>query len=383
MRNRKSKFIGHGQSINNNIEMLTKVGFKMAVNSPVSLGYRMPAEWEQHEATWISWPKDPETFPGSILKKVEDIYCEIVGALSSCEKVKILVNDKQSEHIVIKKLEARGVFNSNVLFYRIKSVDVWTRDYLPSFVLNSSLQKLGAIKWKFNAWGNKYTDLLKDDDTGLAVAKQAVKQTKGKVFRPNIVLEGGSIDVDGKGLLLTTEQCLLNKNRNPRYSKQKIEKILRDYLGVSTIIWLKNGIEGDDTDGHIDDFCRFVPKNKIVIAQESINPADQNYKILKENLHILEEWRNSAGHDFEIFTLTMPAPVISGGRRLPASYANFYIANKVVLLPVFGCRNDSDALGTLAQLFDNREIIAINATELIYGYGGIHCVTQQEPKVID
>lgn len=305
----------------------------------------------------------------------------MVRSLSTGEKVKILVNDAKKEEEVAKKLELKRALNSNVLFFRIKSVDVWTRDYLPSFVVNRSSGKLGAIKWQFNAWGNKYEDLLPDNNAGLKAAKQALKQTTGKLFTPKLNLEGGSIEVDGAGTVLTSEQCLLNPNRNPKLNKQKLEKALKDNLGVSCVVWLRNGIEGDDTDGHVDDFCRFAPDNRVLIAQEHLNPSDPNFKTLKENLHILQYSANAKGEPFELVTLPMPMPVAIPERRLPASHANFYIGNKVVLLPVFGNRSDADAIGTIAQVFDNREVIPIPSRELVYGYGGIHCVTQQEPKV--
>ncbi len=337
--------------------------------TPHELGYCMPAEWERHEATWLSWPKNPLTFPAPMLPAVEKTYCEIVRALSGSERVKILVDGDSIERSVADKLEKAGARMKNVLFSRIKSADVWIRDYGPTYLLNRKTRQKAAVKWTFNAWGNKYDDLLYDNKAGEQVA-----QSGGiPVFRPGIVLEGGSIDVNGAGCVLTTEQCLLNKNRNPELNKEQIEGYLREYLGIEKIFWLKSGIEGDDTDGHIDDFARFVSGNSILCAYGEGN--GNNSPVLKKNLEILEKT------EFEITKLPMPKPLIDQeeNRRLPASYANFYIGNKAVLLPSFGEERDKEAISILQGFFPGREIVPINSRELVYGYGGIHCITQQEP----
>ncbi len=340
------------------------------LKTPLELGYRMPAEWEEHESTWLSWPKNPLTFPKPMLPTVESVYCEIVRALSQGENVKILVEDERMGERVSRKLEGEGTLMKNVLFLKIKSADVWIRDYGPTFLLNKSGEK-AAIKWTFNAWGGKYDDLLYDNEAGEEVAKS----TKLRIFRPGIVLEGGSIEVNGTGAVLTTEQCLLNKNRNPSLSREEIEQYLRDYLNVNSIIWLKSGIEGDDTDGHIDDFARFVSKENILCAFGE--GKDDDSIVLKKNLEILEKT------DFEITKLPMPKPLLDPveNRHLPASYANFYLGNKAVLLPVFKDEKDKGAMGILQSFFPKREIVPIPAGELVYGYGGIHCITQQEPKL--
>ena len=332
------------------------------------LGYSMPAEWHKHEATWLSWPKDPDTFPPDIIEDVEDIYCQMIAALQQSEKVKILVNDITWEEKVCNKLEARGLTLKNVLFYHIKSIDVWIRDYAPIFVLNKKIKKKAAIKWIFNAWGGKYDDLLPDNKAGEQVAE------KLEIFKPNIILEGGSIDVNSAGTLLTTEQCLLNKNRNPQLTKAEIEKYLYDYLGVDKIIWLKEGIEGDDTDGHVDDITRFVNKNTVVSAVEN-NKSDANHKPLKENIEILKK----AG--LNVVELPMPSAIRIPERRLPASYTNFYIGNECILLPTFKDKNDDSAISILQECFPKRKIVPIYARDLVYGYGGIHCVTMQDPKI--
>lgn len=307
----------------------------------------MPAEWEEHGGTWLSWPKHKDSFPGKVLERVEDIYLQIIRTLQKYEKVFLLVNDIKNKLIPAE----------NVIFYNIKTVDIWTRDYAPIFVRNEK-GEAAAIKWVFNAWGNKYEDLLADNDAG----KKIAEASGVKVFYPDIVLEGGSIDTNGKGTLLTTEQCLLNKNRNPHLSKKQIEGYLRNYLGVEDIIWLKGEIPGDDTDGHIDNIVRFVNEDTIVYV------CKENQKLLKNK-------------KFNIIPLPIPGRVVSSkGIRLPASYANFYIANRVVLAPVFNDKNDKIAIKILQDLFKDREVIPIYCTPLLHGYGAIHCATQQQPR---
>ena len=345
--------------------------------TPSSLGFYMPAEWELHEATWISWPKNPETYPPSMIGKVEESYCKMVAALSQGEKVKILVDSDAEEGRVEKKLLSSGVSPNNIIFLRIPSSDVWMRDYGPTFLLNHKSGKKAAVRWVFNAWGEKYDDLMLDNGTGDEIAK-GLEENGTPIFRPGIVMEGGSIDSNGKGMLLTTEQCLLNRNRNPNLSKQELGQYLMDYLGVSTVIWLKNGIDGDDTDGHVDDFARFVGERKVICSREK-NKEDSNSAALEKAFEIL------AASGLETVELPMPKPIIDSeeNRRLPASYANFYIGNKCVLMPIFNDKSDSAAAEILQECFPKREIIPIEARELVYGYGGIHCVTQQEPKAKD
>ncbi|MCX8166741.1 MAG: agmatine deiminase family protein [Candidatus Micrarchaeota archaeon] len=347
--------------------------------------YRLPAEFEEHEATWLSFPKNELTFPSSIIRKVQKTYCEIISALSHYEKVRILVDDEKHEQEVERLLEVNSAYNSNVEFYRIKSQDVWTRDYLPIFLVSSEMDKLGIVKWVFNAWGNKYDDLIPDNISGIEVAR-SIYESKGsekaELFFPDMVLEGGSIDCDGKGILLTTEQCLLNKNRNPHLTKEEIEEKLKNYLNVQKIVWLRNGIVGDDTDGHVDDFCRFSEKC-ILIAHER-NWLDENNNILNQNLKLLTKFVESEELDYEIKNLPMPDPLYdTDNKRLPASYANFYVANKIVLLPVFDSKHDTTAIEILAQAFPTREIVMIKSKELVYGLGGIHCITMQQPKIND
>jgi len=345
--------------------------------TPADLGYRMPAEWRPHAATWLSWPKDPETWPDRV-PQVEEIFLQMMAALAPNEIVNLLVNDAEAEAAV----RARSVFPGaeNVRYHQIPTVDSWMRDYGPNFLINDKNQ-LAYNDWIFNAWGNKYEELKKDD----AIPARLESLLNVPRFTPGIVMEGGSIEVSGAGCVLTTEQCLLNPNRNPHLSRDEIEQYLKGYLGVEKILWLGEGIVGDDTDGHIDDIARFVAPNVIVCAVED-DPEDANYKLLQDNLKRLHTMTDAGGQSFEIVTLPMPGVV--GGTstdqrnldRLPASYANFYIANGVVLAPVFGHANDSRALESLQQLFPNRRVVGINCEPLVWGMGTIHCVTQQQPK---
>ncbi|MFN7088445.1 MAG: agmatine/peptidylarginine deiminase [Candidatus Paceibacteria bacterium] len=338
----------------------------------------MPAEWAKHDATWLAWPKNPNTFPPRILDKVESIYCQIISNLSYAEQVKVLVDDHNIEEKARKLLESSGYLESNVLFYKITSADVWIRDYGPIFLLNRKTGKKAGVKWSYNAYGNKYSDLLYDDTTG----EEVLKASGVKAFRPKMVLEGGSIEVDGKGTLLTTEQCLLNKNRNPKMTRNQIENKVKNFTGAESVVWLKGGIEGDDTDGHVDDFARFAPGNKILCCRSDFPGMDAN--VLKQNFSILQNAVDSDGQKFEIIHLPMPKPLINTEerRKLPASYANFYIGNKIILLPIFGDANDFRAIEIVSESFPDREVVPIMARELVYGYGGIHCVTQQEPAEI-
>jgi agmatine deiminase len=348
----------------------------MKGETPQAAGFRMPAEWAEHEATWLSWPKNPLTFPANIIGAVEDIYCRMVRALTQGEIVRILVNDYATEQRVARKLEAGGAVMNRVSLLRIPSSDVWIRDYGPTFLLHTDSGRRAAVKWHFNAWGGKYDDILCDDATGDLVAGTL----KGPVFRPDIVLEGGSIDVNGVGTVLTTEQCLLNPNRNPQLARAQIEQIVNRHIGTNCMIWLKSGIDGDDTDGHVDDFARFVSLGRVLCAWSESDRGD-NATVLRENFDILQSARDQSGNPFEVIRLPLPEPIRleEEDRWLPASYANFYIGNSAVLLPVFDDPMDREAVAILKSCFPDRVIEPIPATALVYGYGGIHCITQQEP----
>ena len=348
----------------------------MSKQTPAALGYRMPAEWHRHSATWLTWPKDPETWPGRV-SQVEEIFVQMMAALAPNERVNLLVDDGETEQNVRQRCAFSG--SENIRFYRIQTVDSWIRDYGPNFLLNDR-GELAYNDWLFNAWGNKYEELKKDN----SIPARLESLLNIPRFEPGIVMEGGSIEVNGAGCLLTTEQCLLNPNRNPRLDRAEIEQYLKDYLGVQKVVWLGDGIVGDDTDGHIDDIARFVSPTTIVCAVED-DPADANYKLLQDNLERLRYMTDAQGQAFEILTLPMPG-TISGKssitrdlERLPASYANFYIANGVVLAPVFGHANDARALETIRRVFPNRRVVGINCEPLVWGMGTIHCVTQQQP----
>ena len=352
--------------------------FESANKTPKELGFYMPAEWRSHSATWLSWPKDPETWPERV-PQVENIFLQMMAALAPHETVNLLVDDEETEQSVRARCTFAGV--ENIRFHRIATVDSWIRDYGPNFLV-SNHGELAFNDWIFNAWGNKYEELKQDD----SIPRRLETLLKARRFEPGIVMEGGSIEVNGAGCVLTTEQCLLNPNRNPQLGRAEIEGYLKDYLGVMKVLWLGEGIVGDDTDGHIDDIARFVAKDAIICAVED-DPTDANYELLQDNLKRLQKMTDTHGRPFEIVTLPMPG-VVGGAStdkrnldRLPASYANFYIANSVVLAPVFGHSNDVRALETLERVFPDRRVVGINCEPLVWGMGTIHCVTQQQPKV--
>jgi len=336
--------------------------------TPASLGYSMPAEWERHRATWLSWPKNPDTFPAEILPLVEASYVKIVKALASDEEVRIMVDDPKTEARVRSLIDA----NANVTFRRLRTVDVWVRDYGPIYVRGKGV---ALTKWIFNAWGNKYVDLKPDNEAGDRMAK-----SEGlPIFSPGMVLEGGSVDVNGRGCMLTTEQCLLNENRNPSLGKGAIQSSLMENLGVDKVIWLEKGIEGDDTDGHVDDIARFVGPRAVIAAAE-VSESDPNHGVLVENMRRLEEATDQDGHGLEIVGLLMPPRVESDWGRLPASHINFYIGNAVVLVPMFGGDSDRAAIEIVGRSFPEREIVGMDCRAIVHGLGTLHCVTQQVPQ---
>ena len=355
-----------------------------AVNvTPFLADYRMPAEWEPHLATYLVWPHNLDTWPGKF-ESVPPVFAQIAAALARFEPVRILVSEAELIPNVWEMIRAANLPDSPPLridrieMLPIATNDSWIRDYGPIFLNRLDADEGGpaqiAVDWRFNSWGEKYGAYDFDD----LVPRRLGECCGFQVFNADMVLEGGSIDVNGAGTLLTTESCLLNKNRNPSMSRREIEEQLRMYLGVERILWLGEGIAGDDTDGHVDDLARFAAPDTIVTVIEQ-DPADINYSPLQENLRRLRAMRNSEGAPFRIITLPMPAPLYWDGVRLPASYANFYIANGVVLMPSFGCPSDELAQTTLARLFPNRRIIAIPSIDLIWGLGAIHCLTQQHP----
>jgi len=335
----------------------------------------MPPEWAPHEATWLTWPKDPITWPDRV-EQAREAFAQMIEALTPHEKVNLLVDNEACEEEARKILKEKNILWGNLIFRRIPTVDSWIRDYGPIFVKDAQ-GEARILDFIFNAWGDKY-DALKKDDT---IPQKISPLLNIPLLEPGIVLEGGSIDVNGKGTILTTEQCLLNENRNPHLSKNQIEEYLSKYLGAKNILWLGEGIEGDDTDGHIDDITRFISEDTIVTAVEE-DPRDANFEPLQENLKKLRTLKDQDGKALRIVPLPMPGKLDreDGSGRLPASYANFYIANETVLVPVYRHKNDAVALDILQKLFPQRKVLGIECNDLIYGMGALHCLSQQQPK---
>ncbi len=354
--------------------------------TPGTLGYRMPAEWEPHEATWLAWPHNPEDWPGKF-QAIPWVYAEIVRLLAARERVHLLVEGARAQQRAEGILERAGANLEQVSFHLWPTDRGWTRDSGPIFVRNGE-GKIAITNWRFNAWA-KYSDWKLDDQLpgrvaellGLPEWQPAVELADG--FSQRLVLEGGSIDNNGAGILLTTEECLLSEvqERNPGVSRVQMERAFYDYLGVEKVVWLNRGIAGDDTHGHIDDIARFVAPTTIVAAVEP-DASDPNHAPLAENLSRLKAARTLDGRQFDLVELPMPRAVIFSGQRLPASYANFYIANDLVLVPTFHDPNDRIALNTLAEVFPDREVIGIHSIDLAWGLGTIHCMTQQQPTAL-
>jgi agmatine deiminase len=336
----------------------------------------MPAEWEPHEATWISWPhRDGISFPGSY-DKILPVLAKMVDALADSEPVCINVLDAGEENEVRGILAKYFARTAHVRFFHIPTNEPWCRDHGPVFLTRAQEPKLAVVDWDYNAWGWKYPPFDLDDEVPVHVANQL----KVPLFQPGMVLEGGSIDVNGSGTLLTTKSCLLNPNRNPDMTKAEIEGKLTAYLGVKKILWLGDGIEGDDTDGHVDDLTRFVNRTTVVTVIEE-DQDDPNYEPLQSNLAKLREMNIEDETPLEVHLLPMPSKIVREGQRLPASYANFYIANKVVLLPTFGDTCDAWAVSVLHTVFPDRKIVPIDCRQLIWGLGAFHCLTQQQPRI--
>jgi agmatine deiminase len=341
--------------------------------TPAALGYRMPAEWEPHAATWLSWPRrEGISFPDSF-DRVLPALRAMVEALIESEQV--CINICNGVHEAEARAVLYGLSMERVTFYRIPTNEPWCRDHGPIFLTRNADPRVAIVDWDYNAWGGKYPPCHLDE----VVPTRAGEFLHLPVFYPRMILEGGSIEVNGAGALLTTESCLLNPNRNPSLGRAEIEQHLRDYFGVQDILWLGEGIEGDDTDGHIDDLARFVSENTVVTAVEE-NREDKNYEPLQENLARLRQMKVEQG-EIEIVTFPMPKKIVREKQRLPASYANFYIANSCLLLPTFADPNDETALSILQKLFPDRRVIGIDCRELIWGLGTFHCLTQQQPAV--
>ncbi len=358
--------------------------------TPRAQGLRMPAEWAQHAATWIAWPHNPEDWPGKF-QPIPWVYGDIVRQLARVEDVEILVNDAAAEKRARNVLRRCRANLARVHFHPWPTDRVWLRDSGPIFLTAASAQAtvpLTLTNWKFNGWA-KYDNWRHDDQIPARVAKllELPAWTPEILLygrrRHRVVLEGGSIDANGAGALLTTEECLLSEvqQRNPGVTREQLERCFHDYLGVDDVIWLNRGIAGDDTHGHVDDIARFVDTHTIVAAVEP-NRADENHEPLAENLDRLRAARALEGKPYRVVELPLPSPVIFEGQRLPASYANFYIANGLVLAPTFNDANDRVALNTLAELFPRHTVVGIHSGDFIWGLGAMHCMTQQQPRAL-
>ncbi|MBL4886432.1 MAG: agmatine deiminase family protein [Planctomycetaceae bacterium] len=344
---------------------------RSSIATPKSLGYHWPAEWESHEATWISWPHNRKTWPEKF-DPVPNLFCEFIRTVARFEPVHVLVQEDIS----------RSVWNDvsaikNVKLRQITTNDCWIRDYGPWFLSHAESQQQAVVDWRYNAWGEKYPPFDADNQ----VPGQIAKLQSLDVFRPGLVMEAGAVENNGAGVLMVTSQCLLNPNRNPNENKQSIENFLCEFTGASKVLWLfepgQGSLAGDDTDAHIDQLARFVSTSTIVACREG-NRLDVNYLLLEWLHHQLREQTDASGKHFDVIDLPMPAPVYHNGQRLPASYANFYVGNGFVVLPEFGCAQDKIAMGILKDVFPGREIIMINAVDLIWGLGAFHCVSMQQ-----
>ena len=345
-----------------------------ATQTPASLGFRMPAEWEPQEAVWLSWPHRRATWPGAF-GPIPAKFAEVAAHISRREKVRI--NVSAGRRARARALVAgAGAAMGNVEFYGHPTNDAWCRDHGPIFVRSAATGEVALTDWKYNAWGGKYPPFGLDDRIPLLVARALGLRR----FRSRMVLEGGSIDVNGSGLLVTTEACLLNRNRNPGLSRAQIEAALRAFLGVRTVLWLGDGIVGDDTDGHVDDMTRFFSEDGLLTAVER-DSRDANFRPLRENLERLRSMRTASGSRFRIVELPMPAACSHRGSRLPASYANFLVINGAVLVPAFGQpRRDGEAASVIASCFPGREVVPVDCLELVWGRGTLHCISQQQPS---
>jgi agmatine deiminase len=344
------------------------------MQTPKELGYYFPAEWHKHESTWLSYPHNENSWPDKI-HTIFPFYNLFIKELAKNEIVNInILNQKMLKNIEME-LNLIDVKMSNIRFHSFPTNDAWCRDHGPAFVINEKENKKAIVDWEYNAWGGKYPSEL-DNKIPSLIAKELDLFT----FNPGIIMEGGSVDFNGKGTLITTTSCLLNENRNFNLNQAYIEEKLINYYGVDNLIWLGDGIEGDDTDGHIDDITRFVNEDTVITVIEE-NKRDKNYYPLQENLKLLTKARLENGKQMNIVELPMPEEVVWEDQRLPASYANFYIANESVIVPIFNSKNDNKAIYILEECFKDRKIIGIDSTEIIWGLGSFHCLSQQEPKL--
>jgi agmatine deiminase len=344
--------------------------------TPRQLGYYFPAEFDKHRATWLSWPHKDASWPGKI-ETIYPSYSRFIKELAMGEEVCINVLDEAMKVFAIRCLEAAGANLERVHFFFHPTNDAWCRDHGPAFLINPAAeQKKVIVDWNYNAWGNKYPPYGLDDVIPTLIGKALGLP----VYHPGIIMEGGSVDFNGKGTLITSSCCLLNPNRNMHLDRGQIETYLRDYYGVEQVLWVKEGIVGDDTDGHIDDTVRFVNEDTVITVVEE-NVRDENYQLLQDNLADLKKMRLPNGKQLHIIELPMPEDVVYEGQRLPASYANFYIANESVIVPTFRSTRDERALQIIGDALPGRRVVGIDSTDIIWGLGSFHCLSQQEPAV--
>jgi len=346
------------------------------MSTPKELGYYFPAEWHPHVATWLSWPHKEASWPGKI-QAIYPYYAQFIKAVAAGEKVCINVLSAEMQQQATGYLKQAGADLTNIQFFLHPTNDAWCRDHGPAFLINPAAEtKKVIVDWDYNAWGDKYPPYNLD----CAIPTLIGKHYNIPVYYPQIVMEGGSVEFNGQGTVLTTTACLLNENRNPHLNQKQIEKYLTDYYGVEQVLWLGDGIVGDDTDGHIDDITRFVNADTVLTVVEE-NQEDENYVPLQENLKALQKMRLLNGKQLNIVELPMPAPVVYEDQQLPASYANFYIANAGVMVPTFRDKNDDRALQIIQSCFPDRPVIGIDSLDIIWGLGSFHCLSQQEPQV--
>ena len=347
-----------------------------SAQTPRELGYRMPAEWEPHAATWLTWPRpDGISFPGRY-EPIPDVYARFIFHLTRHEPVHLNVWNEDLGEEIRRVLRRHHVPMDRVHLHPFRAYEPWCRDHGPMFVVRDrgGIRDRAVVDWGYNAWGNKYPPHDLDD----AIPRHVAHLRGLPLFEPGIVMEGGALDVNGRGTVLTTESCLLHENRNPLLNRARIEEKLRDYLNVSKILWLGDGIAGDDTDGHVDDLARFVAPSTVVTVVEP-DPADENFEPLRENRRRLAGMTDQDGVPLRIVELPMPRRIELDDQRLPASYANFYIANGLVVVPTFRDPRDADAVAVLQSCFPDREVIGLDSSDLIWGLGSFHCISQQEP----
>ena len=344
--------------------------------TPKSLGYYFPAEFAPQEATWLSWPHKEASWPGKI-KTIYPAYSQFIQYLAQAQKVRINVANEAMKLFALQHIEQAGADLNNIEFFLHPTNDAWCRDHGPAFLINpNAAQKKLVVDWNYNAWGNKYPPYDLDDVIPTLIGEYF----KIPVYHPGIVMEGGSVEFNGQGTLLTSTACLLNENRNPSLNQSQIENYLQQYYGIEQVLWVDEGIVGDDTDGHIDDTVRFVNEDTVITVIEE-NKQDENYTLLQNNLKQLQQMRLLNGKQLNIVELPMPDAVIYEDQRLPASYANFYIANQQVIVPTFQSPKDEKALGIIQGCFPDRKIVGIDSTDIIWGLGSFHCLSQQEPLV--